>query len=167
MWDISFEASINALEGSAKIYINNGVHLYDVDATGHPTSENLHYIRISAETSSNWVAGDYLYNITVSSADDIIEIQRGNVQILPNMAILQDLRTVDEKILDNINAVLTGTATFDQQRYKIQNRELDRIPRAELLRMKIDLEKRIAYAKRKERGMTGGILQIPIRFGVH
>lgn len=147
------------------LYLSGAGHYH---ATG--TFENdVYKIRIAPDISGEWIAGNYLYSLSLKTETDVFEIERGNLIIKPNLYIQGDYRSDDEKILANINAVLAGTATFDQQSYKIQNREMHRIPRAELLKMKFDIERRISATKSAEKAKNTGvsnlkIRQIPIRF---
>ncbi|MDC6408575.1 hypothetical protein LOK82_08010 [Xylella fastidiosa subsp. multiplex] len=74
-----------------------------------------------------------------STQPQTIELKRGKLRVEPDFASLPqgyDGRSDNQRALDAINAVLQKRATQDQQRYRINNRELWRTPIAELLKLR-------------------------------
>ena len=67
-----------------------------------------------------------------------------------------DERTENEQILDAINATILNRATSDQEGYMIGTRRLDRIPMAELRR----LRSQFITAVRREKGKLFGRVKL-------
>ena len=67
------------------------------------------------------------------------ELESGQIKIKPDLATLDaghDGRDHLQRTRDAIEAVLEKRATLDQERYKINNRELVRTPISELLTLR-------------------------------
>ena len=93
----------------------------------------------SAEETGSWKPGIYIYAVRLSAGARVVEMETGTVQILPDIASLteeHDARSQNRRILDAITAVLERRATQDQEKYRINNRELWRTPIPELLALK-------------------------------
>lgn len=98
-----------------------------------------HRLRADAATTGQWAPGDYWYSIRATDGDDVVEIEQGHVAILPDMAsapVGYDGRTQAQIALEAIDAVIAKRATLDQERYRINNRELYRTPIADLLKLR-------------------------------
>ena len=96
--------------------------------------------QISGETA-NWAAGDYWYTLRAVDAatGDMVEVECGQVTITPdlvNAAVGFDGRTPNQIALDAIEAVIAQRATLDQERYRINNRELYRTSIPDLLKLR-------------------------------
>lgn len=92
-----------------------------------------------ASTTATWAAGDYWYSVRVTSGSAVQELESGQVTVLPDMAAASsgyDGRTQAEIALAAIEAVLANRATKDQDRYRINNRELYRTSISDLLKLR-------------------------------
>ena len=92
-----------------------------------------------ASTTATWSAGDYWYSVRVTSGSAVQELESGQVTVLPDMATASsgyDGRTQAEIALAAIEAVLANRATKDQDRYRINNRELYRTSISDLLKLR-------------------------------
>jgi hypothetical protein len=97
----------------------------------------------------------------------VLEVSFGIMEVLPDLAAVSapyDARSDNEKALEAIEAVLGKRATLDQDRYKINNRELWRTPISDLLKLR-DVYR---AAVRRERARNAGRSQwgrlIPVTF---
>jgi hypothetical protein len=116
-----------------------------------------HVWRVSAAETSQWIAGEYAYTIRATNDADVLEVEAGRVRILPDLARVAmgfDGRSLNRIALDNIEAVLAKRATLDQERYRINNRELYRTPIAELLRLRGHYVQQVAREDAKRRGKS-------------
>ena len=92
-----------------------------------------------ASTTATWAAGDYWYSVRVTSGSAVQELESGQLTVLPDMASASssyDGRTQAEIALAAIEAVLANRATKDQDRYRINNRELYRTSISDLLKLR-------------------------------
>lgn len=104
----------------------------DADGTGHKFSE-------LATATGAWVAGVYQYVIRATNGGDVRQVEAGQVEILADLAAIDttaDLRTHARRALDAIEAVLERRATLDQERYRINDRELYRTPLGDLMKLR-------------------------------
>lgn len=94
---------------------------------------NMHVFNISALTTKEYKAGHYGYSLRAihSESGEVDELESGAVEIKADLATInthQDLRSHARKVLDAIEATIEGRATMDQERYRLNNRELYRTP---------------------------------------
>lgn len=113
-----------------------------------------HSFTVPASETAAWAPGRYWWAIRATNGADVEEIERGDVAIAPDMLAAPsfDGRSDAEKAFEAINAVLGKRATIDQERYRINNRELYRMSVSDLLKL------RTFYAAqvRKERNRKSG-----------
>ena len=169
-----FGAELTAEEGTAHLYLNGVSERYDIAGGVH--EDGRHKIVIAPSLSQDWQEGLYRYSIVITKNDDpedVRLIESGKIMIRDNPMLLPtgDYRSNDEITLENINAVLTNKASFEQREYRIGNRELQRFHPKELLELKEKYEKRIHAALVKERRVSSGKKRslfkfIPIRFAL-
>ena len=100
-----------------------------------------HRFRKELGETANWDAGDYWYTLRAVDAatGDMVEVECGQVTITPdlvNAAVGFDGRTPNQIALDAIEAVIAQRATLDQERYRINNRELYRTSIPDLLKLR-------------------------------
>ncbi|WP_244088512.1 hypothetical protein [Aeromonas hydrophila] len=100
-----------------------------------------HRFRKELGETANWAAGDYWYTMRAVDAatGDMVEVENGQVTITPdlvNAAVGFDGRTPNQIALDAIEAVIAQRATLDQERYRINNRELYRTSIPDLLKLR-------------------------------
>jgi hypothetical protein len=89
-------------------------------------------------TTAEWLPGRYWYQIIATdAAGDVCQVEYGEIVINPNLSA-QDAGysglSHAETVLQNLEAVIENKATQDQQRYRINNRELTRMSPAELIK---------------------------------
>lgn len=100
-----------------------------------------HRFRQTSGETANWASGDYWYTLRAVDAatGDMVEVECGQVTITPdlvNAAVGFDGRTPNQIALDAIEAVIAQRATLDQERYRINNRELYRTSIPDLLKLR-------------------------------
>lgn len=98
-----------------------------------------HRLTVSAATTANWVPGLYSYSVRVTDGTDVFEIEAGQLEITPDLTSAaegHDGRTHAQRTLEAIEAVIEKRASLDQERYRINNRELYRTPIADLLKLR-------------------------------
>lgn len=114
-------------------------------------------IRANAAVTATWPAGDYWYSLRATDGDDNIEIGGGQIRILPDLASMPDGydgKTHARRTLDAIEAVIEKRASMDQERYRINNRELYRTPLADLLKLRDLYRMEVARECQAERGQN-------------
>ncbi|HHW4682431.1 MAG TPA: hypothetical protein ACQGQI_04455 [Xylella sp.] len=98
-----------------------------------------HRLNVAADETATWPAGRYWYQLRAEHGVQVVEVERGQMQVEPDFARLPegyDGRSDHQRALEAIDAVLKKRATQDQLRYRINNRELWRTPIAELLKLR-------------------------------
>ncbi len=98
-----------------------------------------HRFHADAATTSSWAPGAYWYTLRATDGTNVVEVETGQVQILPDLANQTgpyDGRTPAQIALEAIEAVLANRATLDQERYRINNRELYRTSIPDLLKLR-------------------------------
>ena len=118
-----------------------------------------HRLSATATETAAYLPGHYAFSARVTRGEDVIEVDFGTTEILPDLAQSsggEDMRSHARITLDNIRAVIENRATQDQQRYQIgsgtSSRELWRTPMADLLA----LESRYAARVAQEEAKAGG-----------
>jgi enamine deaminase RidA (YjgF/YER057c/UK114 family) len=128
-----------------------------INFTSQPV-ENAHRLLVSAAETAGWTPGAYTYSLRATCGDDVVEVETGQITIKPDLASAQDGfdgRHHVQKVLDNIEAVLEKRATIDQERYKINNRELWRTPISELLALRDRYRAELRRMKAAGKGGAG------------
>ena len=118
---------------------------------------NAHTIKASAETTAAWTPGKYWYSVRVTDGADVVEIDNGQIEIEPDLVSVSgeyDGRTHAERTLEAIEAVIEKRATKDQRRYKVNNRELERMGVGELLRFRDYYKEQIRRERAASRGQS-------------
>jgi len=98
-----------------------------------------HVWNVAATVTKAWSPGDYSYSLRATDGTEVLELESGRVQIKPDLAAVEagyDGRSDNRKALEAIEAVLAKRATLDQERYRINNRELYRTGITELIRLR-------------------------------
>ncbi|OWU68254.1 hypothetical protein ATO2_12820 [Roseovarius sp. 22II1-1F6A] len=98
-----------------------------------------HLLRADAAQTTAWVPGRYWYVLRVSDGTDVLGLEEGTLEIRADLASLEagyDGRDHVARVLAAIEAVIENRATIDQERYRINNRELQRTPLGELLKLR-------------------------------
>ena len=76
---------------------------------------------------------------------------------IAQLAAGHDARSHVQRVLDAIEAVLEKRATLDQERYRINNRELVRTPVADLLKLRDRYRGELARMKAASKGGLFGV----------
>lgn len=124
----------------------------DVPAT---TDGSGHIIRVAAGVTETWAAGDYWYSLRATNGDDVVEAASGQITILPDLAGAADgysAKTHAQRTLEAIEAVIEKRATMDQERYRINNRELYRTPIKDLLALRDLYRLEVTREQQAQRG---------------
>jgi hypothetical protein len=113
-----------------------GPSAIDLTATAEGTQHRLH---AAAATTAAWAAGNYWFSLRATDGTDVVEIESAQLTIIPDLAAADEVydgRSQAQIALEAIDAVLAKRATLDQERYRINNRELFRTPISDLLKMR-------------------------------
>lgn len=150
-----------------------GLHVYlrgkstiDLAST---VSGNQHVISVPASETANWTPGDYGFVIRAvhDITGDVHEVESGTLTILPDMATtdVTEFRSHAQRTLDAIEAVIENRATIDQERYRINNRELYRTPMADLLKLRSTYRMEVQRERQKACGKSqfGQVVRIQLR----
>jgi hypothetical protein len=141
-----------ASEGWALYVALRGPDAIDLTAT---VEDGKHKLRAEAAVTAGWAPGRYSYTARVTKGDDVFQADAGVLEILPDLNSQLpgfDGRTHAERVLDAIEAVLAHRATLDQERYRINNRELYRTPIAELLKLRDTYRAEVQQEQMRARG---------------
>ena len=109
-----------------------------VNITGTVDGDYFVFTAPATETA-DWLPGNYWYAVRATSGSDVKELESGQTTVLPDMASAPegyDGSTAAERTLAAIEAVIEKRASMDQERYRINNRELYRTPIADLLKLR-------------------------------
>lgn len=100
---------------------------------------NGQVLRVNATETAGWLPGVYWYSLRATRGTDVKAMESGQITILPDLASAGDGYTATthaQRTLAAIEAVIERRATNDQERYRINNRELWRTPLADLLKLR-------------------------------
>lgn len=127
---------------------------------------------ISAAQSATLAVGEYGYQaFAILNADKFL-VSQGELRVKAGLATIStgeafDNRTQAEKDLEAVRALLSGKASSDVQSYTIGNRELAKIPMADLLALEKNLSARVRRERQAERLKKGGSFFKPILVRMH
>lgn len=116
-----------------------------------------HRLRADAIETGQWAPGDYWYSIRATNGVDVVEVDQGHISVMPDLANAAegyDGRTQAQIALEAIDAVIAKRATRDQERYRINNRELYRTPIADLLKLRSFYAEQVARERRAQCGIN-------------
>lgn len=91
-----------------------------------------------SEDTAGWPVGAYAWQVWTESAGGRCVTGSGRLQIAADLATLDagaDPRSVAEKNVEAIEAMLGGTANLSTKRYRINNRELEKYSISELMQL--------------------------------
>ena len=128
---------------------------------------NQHCIAVDAELTKAWSPGVYWYSLRAEKEGQVYEVEEGQTEILTDLEQVADLfdnRNHAEKVLAAIEAVIEGRASMDQQRYKINDRELERTPISELLRLRSTYKSEVRRIQASKSGQSLLGRQVKVRF---
>lgn len=129
---------------------------------------NQHRFAADAATTATWTPGVYWYSVRATDGVEVVEIENDQLVIAPDLANVGeefDGRTHAQRTLAAIEAVIEKRASLDQERYRINNRELYRTPIADLLKLR-DLyraEVRREQAAARGKNLFGATVRVRFR----
>ena len=130
---------------------------------------NLHLFNIAADKTKNWRAGHYGYSIraTHKESGQVDEIESGALEIIADLALVSEsieVRSHAKKTLAALEAVIEGRASLDQERYRINNRELYRTPLSELIKLRNLYRNEVSQelAKAKGKSLFGTVIRVKL-----
>lgn len=127
-----------------------------------------HVWSVPASDTGAWTAGDYAYTIRATDGTNVHEVESGRVRITPDLATAEagfDGRSANRIALEAIEAVIAKRASLDQERYRINNRELYRTPVADLIKLRAHYVALVSKeeASRKGRSLFGRQVKVVMR----
>ena len=137
-WEKSF-ADYPASDGWELVYYFRGAGAgFDVAATADGDTFEL---AVAAEDTEDLIAGRYYYQAFVELDSERVLVDEGEITVRASMSEIESADAYDGRsqvkiILDNIDALIAGKATLDQQEYTIGNRQLKRYPIADLIALR-------------------------------
>jgi hypothetical protein len=140
---------------------------YDVNGALITSTGGTFNIVIPAATSKTYLADEYSWVAFVTKGSERYTVAKGRLKILPDIAAQidgYDDRSANKKILDAIDALISGAATSDVQQYRIGSRELTKMNRMELLKFRAVYASKVR-AERIQNGETVPSNSYGIRFG--
>lgn len=129
-----------------------GPSVIDLASTAEGTQ---HRLSVNAAVTANWVPGNYSYSVRATDGVNVFEIESGQLTVeadLVNAVAGHDSRSHAERALEAIEAVLEKRASLDQERYRINNRELQRTPIPDLLKLRDLYRAEVRQQKAVSRG---------------
>ncbi|QMP19229.1 hypothetical protein [Pseudomonas phage Persinger] len=127
-----------------------------------------HRLRVNAATTATWAPGDYWFTMRATRGDEVVEVEQGQLTITPDLSAVTgefDGRSQAQIALEAIDAVLAKRATLDQERYRINNRELYRTPIADLLKLRSYYAEQVRRERAKACGRNpfGATVRVRLR----
>lgn len=127
-----------------------------------------HRFAATAATTTGWAPGVYWYTVRATDGVETVEVEEGQLTIAPDLAAAgenYDGRTHAQRTLAAIEAVIEKRATLDQERYRINNRELYRTPIADLLKLRdvYRAEVRQEQAAARGKNLFGATVRVRFR----
>lgn len=145
--------------------ILRGPAAIDLQAVADGSQHRLH---ATADVTATWAPGVYWYAIRAARGSEVVEVEREQLTIQPDMAsagVGFDGRSQAQIALEAIDAVLAKRATLDQERYRINNRELYRTSIADLLKLRSYYAEMVKREKNAACGRNpfGAVVRVRLR----
>lgn len=146
------------------------LHLRGAQAIDVPGVLDADLVRFAAAgaVTAEWTPGGYAYAIRAGKGADVVEIEAGRLTVAADIAAAGDGfdgRSEAEVALDAINAVLAKRASLDQERYRINNRELWRTPIGDLIKLRGLYRREVATEQARKAGTPMRIGQVRVVMG--
>lgn len=127
-----------------------------------------HRFHAEAATTAGLAPGAYWYTMRATDGTTVVEVESGDVEIKPDITSetgTYDGRTQAQIALDAIDAVLANRATLDQERYRINNRELYRTSIEDLLKLRAFYYEQVKREKSAACGKNpfGAVVRVRLR----
>lgn len=129
---------------------------------------NLHVINVSADVTKNYKSGYYGFSLrAVNNYGEVEEIEAGSVEVITDLATVTgqvDTRSHAKKTLEALEAVIEGRATLDQERYRLNNRELFRTPLDNLIKLRNQYRAEVSreIAKASGKSIFGKVVRVKL-----
>lgn len=125
-------------EISAVTLLARGGNLITIHGIADPASSGKWDFSAPQDDTISYPKGRYWYQLRGTAGGQTFDLGRGSFTVAGDLATDEnyDGRTPNEIALEAIEAVIAGRAKVDQQRYRINNRELYRESITELLRLR-------------------------------
>lgn len=122
---------------------------------------DAHSVTLPAATTDPLPAGTYRWVETVEKASERYTVNAGHLSVAQNPVGVTGTagQSWEEKTLQAIEAVLSNRVTDDVAAYQIAGRAVTKIPLPELLKLKAELETKLAAA-RDPSSAFGGPVQV-------
>jgi|GEM_PF-3267724 hypothetical protein len=121
-----------------------------------PATNDAGTFTVKADTA-NWIPGYYVWEAWATAGDVKTILCRKNLTLEQSATDLigeVDLRSDVRKAVKYIREMLSGGASMEARRYKINNRELERHSIPDLLQLLSHWERKLVYEERKEKGAS-------------
>lgn len=144
--------------------IIRGPAVIDLDSVA---DGDQHRFTATALQSAAWAAGQYQVSVRAIRGAEVVELDFKPLEIVLDFALVAagtEMRSHAAIVLANIDAVLEKRSTQDQDKYKINNRELWRTPLADLMKLRATYQAIVRKEKAKAAGHTGWGRSIKVRF---
>lgn len=109
--------------------------LFNVVATQFESSED-YLITIPSATTSGKASGDYSWRAKVTLLTETSTIEMGSITLNPSYEAAVDTRSDACTIVAAIDAQLKGSASLEQKKLKIKDREVEKHDRGSLLQLR-------------------------------
>lgn len=120
------------------------------------TSDGVtHVLSADAATTAGWAPGTYAWAATLEHGLDVVDAGGSSFVIVPSMGSITAFyvaTTHAERTLALIEAAIEGRIPKDQQSYQIGNRQLTRIPIADLIKLRSQYRAEVARDRRRRSG---------------
>ena len=122
---------------------------------------------LTSAVTASWQPGRYKWVLFAFDGTNRTELAQGVLRVDPDPAGTNpiDTRSLNERMLAQIKALLSGKALDDVAMYKIGSRELTKIPWSELTKLEADYEGRVRRERARRKGADMRV--IPVHFGGH
>lgn len=135
---------------NSQLVIINSENKYILDTI--EVVEGIPYIVENADVTSEWVSGNYNYQIL----DENGIVEEGNFIVLKNFA-LEDQTSFQsywKTVLDAIDATLAGKATSAQQSVTVGDKSINYMSLSELLKLREFAKNKVAEEEAADKGET-------------
>ncbi|WP_180183698.1 hypothetical protein [Acinetobacter sp. YH01020] len=144
-----------------------GASAIDLQAT---VQGNMHAFNIPADITKDYKAGHYGFSLRAvnSATGEVEELESGALEIQADLASISDnadLRSHAQKTLAALEAVIEGRASLDQERYRINNRELYRTPIETLIKLRSQYRAEVNREQAKASGKSLFGKAVRVRLG--
>lgn len=142
-----------------------GPKAVDVVATGSGTTFEF---SADAAATAAWTPGAYWWTVRADDGAGLVrELDAGQTEVVADLVAAgdgYDGRTENQKALDAIDAVIANRATLDQERYRINNRELYRTPIRDLIALRSYYANKVRQERKCCKGASGFGRAVLVKF---